>query len=210
MIKILIADDHSIVRSGLKQIVEETPDIEVTGEAIDGRELVAKLSKGKYDVVVLDISMPGQNGIDVLRQVKSLYPELPVLILSMHPEEQYAVRALRAGAAGYLTKESATGELISAIRKIYNGGNYVSAGLAEKLALDLIADTSKPPHELLSDREFQVLRMIAGGKTIRDIAAALYLSSKTVSTYRSRILEKMRMKNNEDLIRYGRHYRLMD
>jgi two-component system invasion response regulator UvrY len=210
MIKILIADDHAIVRSGLKQIVDDTPDIEVAGEAIDGRELLAKLAKDKYDVVVLDISMPGQNGIDVLRQIKSLYPELPVLILSMHPEEQYAVRALRAGAAGYLTKESATGELISAIRKIYKGGNYVSAGLAEKLALDLIVDTSKPPHEILSDREFQVLRMIAGGKTIKDIAAALFLSPKTVSTYRSRILEKMRLKNNEDLIRYGRHYHLLD
>jgi two-component system, NarL family, invasion response regulator UvrY len=210
MIKILVADDHAIVRSGLKQIVDDTPDIEFAGEAMDGRELLAKLSKDKYDVVVLDISMPGQNGIDVLRQVKSLYPELPVLILSMHPEDQYAVRALRAGAAGYLTKESATDELISAIRKIYKGGNYVSAGLAEKLALDLIVDTSKPPHELLSDREFQVLRMIAGGKTIKDIAAALYLSPKTVSTYRSRVLEKMRMKNNEDLLRYGRHYHLSD
>ena len=210
MIKLLIADDHAIVRSGLKQIVEDTSDIVVAAEAADGRELLAKLSDSQYDVVILDISMPGKNGVDILRQVKNLYPDLPVLILSMHPEEQYAVRVLRAGASGYLTKESAADELIRAIRKIYTGGKYVSAGLAEKLALNLTPDTLKPAHEHLSDREFQVLRMIASGKTVKDIATALCLSPKTVSTYRSRIFHKTECTSIADLVRKAIDFRLLE
>jgi DNA-binding NarL/FixJ family response regulator len=203
MIKLLMADDHTVVREGLKQIVADTNDIVVTGEASDGREVLAKVSKEDYDVVILDISMPGPGGLEILKQLKRENPELPILILSIYPEEQYATRALKAGASGYLTKESAPDELIMAIQTAYNGKKYVSSFLAEKLAHDLEIDTEILRHEKLSDREFQIMIMISEGKRLKDIAMELYLSDKTITTYRSRILEKMRMKNNSELTRYA-------
>ena len=210
MIKILIADDHAIVREGLKQIVADTSDMIVTAEASDGHEVLALLSKNNYDVVVLDMAMPGLTGLDILKQIKRETPKLPVLILSVHPEEQYAVRSLKAGASGYLTKESAPDELITAIRKVSMGGKYIPSSLAEKLAFELEVDAEKPPHKTLSDREFQVMCMIAKGRTIKNIAEELYLSPKTVSTYRSRILEKMKMKSNEELTHYARNNHLVN
>ena len=210
MIKILIADDHAIVRAGLKQIVAETSDMIVADEASSGHEALNKVWKNDYDVVVLDITMPGINGLDVLKQLKSQMPELPVLVLSIHPEEQYAVRVLKAGASGYLTKESASDELIMAIRKVSIGRKYVTSSLAEKLAFDLETDVEKPLHETLSDREYQVICMIASGKTVNEIAEELFLSVKTVSTYRSRILEKMKMKSNAELTYYAIKHRLVE
>lgn len=210
MIKILIADDHAIVREGLKQIVADTSDMIVTAEASDGHEVLALLSKNNYDVVVLDMAMPGLTGLDILKQIKRETPKLPVLILSVHPEEQYAVRSLKAGASGYLTKESAPDELITAIRKVSMGGKYIPSSLAEKLAFELEVDAEKPPHKTLSDREFQVMCMIAKGRTIKNIAEELFLSPKTVSTYRSRILEKMKMKSNEELTHYVINNHLID
>jgi two-component system invasion response regulator UvrY len=203
MLKILIADDHAIVRQGLKQIVTETPDMIVAGEASNGQELLNKIKESDYDVVVLDITMPGRNGIDVLKQLRSERPELPILMLSIHPEEQYALRALKAGASGYLTKESAPDELVVAIRKVSQGGKYISSSLAEKLAFELEVGREQAPHETLSDREYHVMCMIASGKTVMEIAQELSLSEKTISTYRSRILEKMKMKNNAELTYYA-------
>jgi len=203
MIKILVADDHTIVREGLKQIVGDVGDMMVADEAGNGQEALAKIREGQYDVVLLDISMPGRSGLEVLKDIRTERPKLPVLILSMHSEEQYAVRALRAGAAGYLTKASAPDELIGAIRKVSRGRKYVTASLAEKLALELDADTRKPPHEMLSDREYQVMLMLASGKSVTEIADELSLSVKTISTYRSRILEKMNMKKNAELTLYA-------
>ncbi len=203
MIKILIADDHAVVREGLKQIISENPDMIVTDEANNGQEVLNKVSEQHYDIVLLDITMPGKSGLDVLKQLKSKKPKLPVLMLSVHPEEQYAVRTLKAGASGYLTKGSATDELIAAIRKISQGKKYISSSLAEKLAFDLDIDHDKPRHEILSDREYQVMSMIASGKTIKEIADELSLSVQTISTYRSRILEKMKMKNNAEIIYYA-------
>ena len=192
MIKILIADDHPVVRKGLKEIIEEIPDMAVRGEASTGHEALEKVRKGDFDIVVLDISMPAGNGLDILKQLKDEKPELSVLILSMYPEEHYAVRVLRAGASGYLTKESAPEELIAAIRKASKGGKYISSSLAEKLAFDLEIDAERPLHETLSDREYQVMLMIASGKTPKEIGEELFLSVKTIGTYRSRILEKMK------------------
>lgn len=210
MIKILVADDHAIVREGLKQIVRETSDMEVAGEAADGRQVFQMVANDDWDVVLLDIGMPGKSGMDILKELKAERPGLPVLMLSMYPEEQYAVRALKAGASGYLTKESVPDELINAIRKVSAGGKYVSSSLAEKLAYDLEADVEKPLHETLSDREYQVMIMIAKGETIKDIADNLCLSIKTISTYRSRILEKMRMKNNAELMHYAIKHKLAE
>jgi DNA-binding NarL/FixJ family response regulator len=203
MIRILVADDHTIVREGLKQIVGEVDDMTVADEAGNGQEALSKIREGDYDEVLLDISMPGQSGLEVLKDIRAEKPKLPVLILSMHSEEQYAVRALRAGASGYLTKASAPDELIGAIRKVSRGRKYVTASLAEKLALELGADTSKPPHEMLSDREYQVMLMLAAGKSVTEIADELCLSVKTISTYRSRVLEKMNMKKNAELTLYA-------
>ena len=210
MIKILIADDHAIVREGLKRIVAETADMVVADEATNGHEVLDKVSNNEYNVVILDISMPGRGGVDILKQLKGQRPHLPILILSMHPEEQYAVRVLKAGAAGYLTKESAPDELITAIQRVSTGRKYVSSSLAEKLAFDLERDTELPYHETLSDREYQVLCMIASGKRVQEIAEELCLSVKTVSTYRSRILEKMKMRNNAELMRYAIKHGLVD
>jgi len=210
MIKILIADDHTIVREGLKQIIAETSDMTVADEAADGHEVINKALNNNYDVVVLDITMPGINGLDVLKQIKAQKPKLPILVLSVHPEEQYAVRTLKAGASGYLTKESAPDELIAAIRKVSVGKKYVSPSLAEKLALELEIDHEKPLHETLSDREYQIMCIIASGKTLSEIADELYLSVKTISTYRTRILEKMKMKNNIELTHYAIKHGLVE
>ncbi len=210
MIKILIADDHPVVRKGLKEIIEVTPDMMVGDEASNGREALEKIRKSDFDVVLLDISMPGRSGLDILKELKSEKPELSVLILSMHPEEQYAVRVLKAGASGYLTKESAPKELIAAIRKASKGRKYVSSSLAEKLAFYLEIDDERPLHETLSDREYEVMRMIASGKTPTEIAGKLFLSVKTISTYRSRILEKMRMKSNAELTHYALKHGLVE
>ncbi len=203
MIKLLIADDHAVVRKGIKQILAETPDIVVADEAGNGEEIWAKIAKNSYDMLLLDISMPGKDGLEILKELKRQRPSLAVLMLSMFPEEQYAVRALKSGASGYLTKDSAPDELIAAIRKVNSGGKYVSAFLAEKLADRVGAKFETSPHERLSDREFQVLCMIASGKTVKQIGEELSLSIKTVSTYRMRLLEKMEMKNNSELTRYA-------
>lgn len=210
MLRILIADDHPIVRQGLRQIITETSDMVVADEASNGWEALSKVRASYYDVVLLDISMPGLYGLDIIRQLKNERPGLPVLILSIHPEEQYAVRAFRAGASGYLTKESAPDELLAAIRKVSIGGKYVSSSLAERLASDLETGAEQLPHETLSDREYQVMCMIAVGKTVTKIAEELSLSAQTVSTYRSRILGKMRMRNSAELTYYAIKNRLVD
>ncbi len=202
-IKILIADDHPIVRAGFKQVISDMPDMLVADEAGNGQEVLQLIGKKDYDLVLLDISMPGRNGLEILKDLKSEKPKLPVLILSIYPEEQYAIRALRAGASGYMTKASAPNELILAIRKISEGGKYISASLAEKLAYYLDGDATKPPHETLSDREYQVMLMIASGKTVTEIANELCLSVKTISTYRTHIREKMKMKNNAEMTLYA-------
>jgi two-component system invasion response regulator UvrY len=208
--KILIADDHTIFREGLKHILTEYPDMIVADEARNGREVLDKIWNNDYDMVLLDISMPGMTGLEALKQLKNDRPKLPVLVLSMHPEEQYAVRALRAGASGYLTKESAPDELMTAIRKISQGRKYITSSLAERLALEMEADSEKPLHDVLSDREYQVLRMIADGKTAKHIAEELSLSIKTVSTYRARIMEKMKMTTNAELMHYAIKHHLLD
>ncbi len=200
--KILIADDHALFREGLKQILLENFEGSVLDQASNGYEVLDKISVVDYDLVLLDIAMPGLSGLDVLKQLRIQRPKLRVLVLSMYPEGQYAVRAVRAGASGYLTKRSASDELIEAIRKICSGGIYVTAAIAEKLMVDFRPDTSKQPHELLSDREFQILCMIASGKTVSLIAEELNLSVKTISTHRVHILEKMKMKNNAELTNY--------
>jgi two-component system, NarL family, invasion response regulator UvrY len=210
MLRVLIADDHPVFRRGLKQIIDDTPDMFVADEAIDGWEALHKATTGDYDVVLLDISLPFKNGLDVLSQLKAARPALPVLMLSMHPEEQYAVRALKTGASGYLTKESAPEEMLSAIRKVSRGGKYVSASLAETLASMLNEDDERLPHEALSNREYQVMCLIASGKSVSEIAQELSLSVKTVSTYRARILKKLRMTNNAELIRYATKNELVD
>jgi len=202
MLKILIADDHPIVRQGLKQILSEEPDMGTFGEAQNCQEVLELVRKQDWDIVVLDITMPGRGGLDVLKELKHEHPKLPVLMLSVHSEDQYAVRALKAHASGYLTKDSAPEELLNAIRKILRGGKYVSPSLAEKLAFDLETETEKPLHETLSDREYQVMLMIASGKTVSQIAVELSLSVKTIDTYRTRILEKMKMKTNAELMHY--------
>jgi two-component system invasion response regulator UvrY len=210
MYKILIADDHAVVRKGLKQILTETSDMIAAGEASTGQEVLDMLMKNEYDVVILDISMPGRSGLDIMKDLKNMKSSIPVLVLSIHPEEQYAVRALKAGASGYLTKESAPDELVVAVRKVAQGGKYVTTSLAEKLAFDLGKANEKPLHETLSDREFQVMCMIGSGKPVKEIAEELCLSIKTISTYRSRILEKTKMKNNAEITRYAIKNGLVD
>jgi len=201
--RILIADDHPIVRQGLKQAIADSSDMVVAGEACDGQEVLEQVRKNDYDVVLLDISMPGGNGLDILKQLKSQKPELAILVLSMHPEEQYAVRVLKAGASGYITKARAPEELISAIRTVAFGRKYVSSSLAQKLASKLGTVVERLPHEILSDREYSVLRLIAAGRTKRGIAEEVSLSPKTVSTYRSRVLTKLGLKTDAELVRYA-------
>jgi two-component system, NarL family, invasion response regulator UvrY len=203
MIRIIIADDHPIVRAGMKQIIAEASELTVADEASDGHKLLSKIREQNFDVVILDITMPHMDGLDVLKQLKIERPKLPVIVLSIHPEDQYALRVLKAGASGYVTKASAPDELINAIRKVCRGGKYISPSIAEKLAFKLDTDFEEMPHEALSDREYQVLCMLASGKTVTEIGDELALSVKTVSTYRSRILEKMDMKNNAELIHYA-------
>ena len=207
---ILIADDHAVVREGVKRILYDMDHSITVGEASNGQELLAKAAAKTWDVVLLDISMPGRNGLEVLRQLKCTHPALPVLVFSMHPENQYAVRAFRAGAAGYLTKDSIAEELVTAIRRVVGGRPYVSAALAEHLVLEVTRDPDTPLHARLSDRELQVLCMLGTGKTVTDIAAELLLSVKTVSTYRSRILEKMHLRSNAELIYYAVRHQLVD
>ncbi len=209
MIRVLIADDHAVVREGLKQIVTENPDMTIAGEAGNGHEVLELARTRDCDLVLLDLAMPGKDGLDTLKELRLLQPQLPVLILSVYPEEQYAVRLLRAGAAGYLTKESAPEELVAAIRKVSKGGRYVSASLGEQLALLLDSDSDRPPHEALSDREFRVMVMLASGKTVTEVADALCLSVKTISTYRSRALAKMNMRNNAEFSFYAMKHGLI-
>ena len=210
MLKILVADDYPIVRQGIKQIIADTTDMVVAGEAANGQEVLNAVKENSYDVVLLDIAMPGPNIMDILKQLKKDKPQIAVLILSIHPEEQYAVRTLKAGASGYLTKESAPDELVEAIRKVSKGGKYITSSLAESMATILIKEEQEFPHTILSDREYQVLLMISSGKTNKEIADDLSLSVKTISTYRTRILNKMIMRTNAELIKYAIKHELVD
>ena len=210
MIRVLVADDHTIVREGLKQILAKSGDLLVAGEAANGNDVLKMVREQLWDVLVTDMSMPGRNGIELIKLVKEARPKLPVLVLSMYGEEQYAVRVIRAGASGYLNKESASEQLVAAIRKVAAGGVYVSAAVSETLFHNLRGDTAATPHEQLSDREFQILRLIAMGKSSTEIAAELVLSPKTVSTHKTRILEKMHMSNQAELIRYAIEHKLVE
>ena len=203
MIKIIIVDDHAVVRKGLKQIIDEAPDLEVIDEASSGIELLDKLNDNNYDVVLLDISMPGKDGLDTLKDLKLKAPSLPVLIFTVYPEQQYAIRVLKAGASGYINKECEPEELINAIRKVSTGKKYITPDVADILADTLDDNSNHMPHETLSDREFQVMILIASGKSVTDIADELNLSINTISTYRNRILEKMNLKNNSELTHYA-------
>jgi DNA-binding NarL/FixJ family response regulator len=208
--KILLADDHAVVRHGLKQILAEEFNKAEFGEARNAQEALDLVWKGQWDIAILDITMPGRSGLEVLREIKKSRPKLPVLVLSMHPENQFALRVLKRGASGYMTKESAPEQLVGAVKKVLAGGRYVSTSLAEKLATYVSADSQKAPQELLSDREFQVLRLIASGKMVSEIAQELSLSVKTISTYRTRILEKMRLRNNAELMHYAMQHHLVE
>jgi len=203
MINVLIADDHPIVRQGLRQILSEIPDMKVAGEAVNAQETLDQVRAGGWDVLVLDITMPDRTGFDILKELKHEQPDLPILVLSIHAEDQFAVRVLKIGASGYLTKENAPDELVKAIRKVVGGGKYISRRLAEVLAFNLDEASDRPLHETLSDREFQVMQMMASGKTLAEIAKELMLGTKTISTYRARLLEKMKLKTNAEIIRYA-------
>ena len=209
-LRVLIADDHAIVRQGLRQILSDTTDLEVAGEANNGAAAVQLARQQPWDVMLMDVSMPDRNGIDALKIVHKEFPRLPVLILSMYPEDQYAIRALKAGAAGYLTKQSAPEQLVNAIRQVASGKKYVSADLALELADAISDDSERAPHERLSDREYQTLCLIASGKTLTQIGEQLNLSVKTVSVYRARLLEKMKLRNNAELTHYGLKHGLVD
>ena len=210
MTRIVLADDHTIVREGLKQILAGAEDFEVVDEARDGHEVMARVRELEFDVLLLDMSMPGKSGVELIRQVKAEKPRLRILVLSMHEEHQYAVRAIRAGASGYLTKESAAGELVAAIRKVAGGGAVISAEVAERLAQDAMPHAEGPPHRTLSDREYEVFRLLVGGKTVTEIAGALHLSAKTISTHKARLMEKLGVDNNAELIHYALKHRLSD
>jgi DNA-binding NarL/FixJ family response regulator len=210
MIRIVLADDHTIVREGLKQLLGAAGDLEVVGEAQNGHEVVERVRALDFDLLLLDMSMPGKSGIELIKQVRSERPKLRILVLSMHEEHQYAVRAIRAGAAGYLTKESASRALVEAIRKVAGGGAWISAEVAQQLALGAMPDAQGPPHAALSDREFQIFKLIGEGRSVSDIAELLHLSVKTVSTHKSNILHKMNMTTQAELIRYAISERLVD
>jgi len=203
VIRALIADDHAVLRRGLADVLSAERDIVVRGEAGSCREVLAKLKQGEWDVVVLDLNFPDGNGLDLLREIKRERPKLPILILTIASEDQYAVRALRSGASGYLTKESAPEELVQAVRKVVAGGRYVSPKLAERLAVMIDRDAEQPPHDQLSEREFQVFRLLASGHAVSQVAEELHLSVKTVSTYRARVLEKMNLRTNAELTVYA-------
>ncbi len=209
-IRVLIADDHAIIRQGLKQILSDTDDLEIAGEADGGIKALQMIRDNTYDVVLMDVSMPDRNGIDSLKLIRKENPRLPVLMLSMHPEEQYAIRALRAGAAGYLSKQGAPEQLVTAIRQVASGKKFVSAAVAEELANSIGEDHERPLHEKLSDREYQTLCMIASGKTLTQIGEELNLSVKTISVYRARLLEKMKLRNNAELTHYGLKHGLVE
>jgi DNA-binding NarL/FixJ family response regulator len=210
VIRVLIADDHAILRRGLKEIlVRELKEV-VCGEAEDAQQVLDRVRKQQWDLVTLDLSMPGRSGLDVIRELKFLRPKLPILVLTMHPEDQYGKRVLKAGASGYMNKEAAPEELIKAIRKVLAGGRYLSPALAELLALDLGRGADQPLHERLSDRELEVLRLIGSGKAVSQIAEVLHLSVTTVSTYRARMLEKMSMTTTAELMNYALRNRLVD
>jgi len=208
-LKFLIADDHAIVRTGLKQILQAEFPSALIDEAKDAEEMTQKVMKNEWDLVISDLSMPGRSGLEALTQIRQQFPKLPVLILSIHPEEQYATRILKAGASGYLNKETATEELTTAVRRILQGRKYITPSVAELLASNMVNDSNKAPHEILSDREFEVLKLIASGKSVSEIAGSLFLSVTTVSTYRARILTKMSLKNNADLTVYALEHKLI-
>ena len=208
MTRVLIADDHAIVREGLKRILGGQEGIDIAGEATNGHEVLEQVRRAGFAILLLDLSMPGKSGIDLIKQVKDESPRLRVLVLTMHEEDQYAVRAIRAGASGFLTKESAPAQLVSAIRRLAEGRLYISPSVAEQLALDLQPRTEEEPHKLLSDREFEVFRLLVDGRSISDIAAQLHLSVKTVSTHKTRILQKMSAASVADLVRYAIRHRL--
>jgi len=208
--KVLITDDHAVLRRGLKQILEDGFGKIQFGDAANAGEAIAQVAREHWDLVVLDITMPGRSGLDALKEIKTLKPNMRVIVLSVHSEDQFAVRVLKAGASGFLNKDSAPEELVKAVRKVLAGGRYVSASLAEKLAMKLDKPGDQLPHQTLSDREFQVLRMIGSGKTVSEIAQDLSLSVKTVSTYRSRILEKMNLNTNAELTRYSFEHKLVE
>ncbi len=210
MIRVLVADDHGVVREGIKRILADTPDLCVAGEADNGREAYAKVATQAWDVVLLDLSMPGKSGLEVLHDLKRLRPQLPVLVFSMHTGGQYAMRAFKAGALGYLPKDCLPQELVAAIRKVVHGGRYVSPSLAEQLVFEVTRKSDQPLYTDLSDREYQVLCLLAAGNTVSDIAQELALSVKTISTYRARILEKLHLKTTAELIRYAILHELVD
>jgi len=210
VIRVVIADDHTILREGLKQLLQSDPGLAVVGEAGDGHEVLARVRGTDFDVLLLDMSMPGKSGMELIRQVKAERPKLRILVLSMHEEHQYAVRAIRSGASGYLTKESASRELVAAIRKVAGGGAFISAEVAEQLALSSMPRAEGPPHTLLSDREYQVFRRLVEGAAVTQIAGDLNLSVKTVSTHKARLMEKLHVANQAELIHYALRHRLSD
>ncbi len=206
--RVVIADDHTIVREGLRRILEGQEGIEVSGEAVNGHEVMERVRAGAFDLLLLDLSMPGKSGIELIKQVRDEAPRLRILVLTMHEEDQYAVRAIRAGAQGYLTKESAPSQLVSAIRRIAEGRPYISANVAEQLALDVMPGSDEEPHKHLSDREFEIFQLLVGGRGVSEIAGQLHLSVKTVSTHKTRILQKMNAQSVADLVRYAIRHRL--
>lgn len=209
-VRVLIADDHPVVRQGLRQMLGAEPDLMVAGEASSSHDAVELSGRVAWEVAVVDYNMPGKGGVDLVKELRRRFPQRPVLVLSMYPEDQYAQRVLKAGAAGYLTKETATEELVNAIRKVAKGGRFVSAALGERLAQELARGGDQPLHRKLSDREYQIMWMIASGKTVGEIAQQLFLSPNTISTYRARILEKLELKNNAELMRYAIHHQLAE
>jgi|SRR6185295_14091772 two-component system invasion response regulator UvrY len=209
MIRILIVDDHAVVRQGVKQVVHGCFEKATVGEAKNAEEMLEQLRKSKWDVLILDIGLPGRSGLDVLGDIKKISPKLPVLALSAYPEDQLAIRVLKAGASGYLSKESASEELVNALKKVLAGGRYVSTGLAERLAITLEDNLDKLPHETLSDREYQIMCMLASGKTTTEIARELLLSPTTISTYRARVFRKLHLKKRSQLVQYALHHRLI-
>jgi len=210
MTRVVIADDHQILREGLKQLLTAAGDLDVVGEADDGFEVLERIRRLDFDVLLLDMSMPGKSGVELIKQVKAERPKLRILVLSMHEEHQYAVRAIRAGASGYLTKESAAAQLVAAIRKIAAGGAFISAEVAERLALDAMPHAEGPLHATLSDREYQVFRLLVTGNSVSGIAEQLHLSAKTISTHKARLMEKLQVDNNAALVRYAVRHRLHD
>lgn len=210
MIRVVLADDHQILREGLKQLLQAAGDLDVVGEAGDGLEVLDRVRRLDFDVLLLDMSMPGKSGVELIKQVKAEKPKLRILVLSMHEEHQYAVRAIRAGASGYLTKESAASQLVAAIRKVAGGGAYITAEVAERLAQEAMPHAVGPLHATLSDREFEVFHMLVGGMSVNEIAARLHLSAKTISTHKARLMEKLRVDSTADLVHYAVRHRLLD